>query len=122
MLAVITLICFGTYIPAETAEKQDVYGRTLTDDFYIYRNELNNNERALYDQIYANAMDARPYFKTSTKAPASRVQAVFLSVQLDNPDIFWLNPEKYEYTYDNSNNITSMTLHFYDCVNNLDEY
>lgn len=82
---------------------------------------LNKNEKHLYDQIYANAIEVDPEFNLTTKIGIERVRDVFDSVRLDNPDLFWLSTS-YSYSYDDNDNVTSMTLGFYDMVNNLEDF
>ena len=102
--------------------KQDVYGKVLADSFYFHRNNLNKNEQALYDQIYANAFEASAYFQASTRVHYSRALHILLAVKNDHPDLFWLMPYV-NYTYGGSGNITSITLSFYDAaVKNLAAY
>ena len=107
--------------PIRRIVKQDVYGNILSEDFYFYRNTLSKSEQNLYDQIYANAVDLDPDFNLTTKIHSSKLRDIFDSVRMDNPDLFWLSTA-YSYSYDNNDNVTSMTLGFYDMVNNLDSF
>jgi hypothetical protein len=101
--------------------KQDVYGRELPDPFYFYRNLLNENEKKVYDQIYANAAELDPYFEITTKVPYNRLDAIIIAVRYDNPDLFWFDTN-YKYTYDVNNNISSVTLGFNDTAKNIDAF
>jgi hypothetical protein len=107
--------------PVRRIVKQDIYGRELSEDFYFYRNMLNTNEQRLYDQIYANAVEFDPYFEIASKVPAERIQSVYMCVRYDNPDLFWLE-HSFDYTWDGNGNISSITLHFFDMVDNLDAF
>lgn len=107
--------------PIRPVQKQDVYGRILSDDFYFYRGTLSKNERMLYDQIYANARDVDAYFEISTQVPTDRMHDIFTAVRFDNPDLFWLD-NQFRYTYDRNGNISSVTLSFYDCASRLRDF
>ena len=108
--------------PTRRILKQDVYGHMLPDSFYFYRNNLDETEKVLYDQIYANAYDADKYFEIATQVHYSKAVDILQAVRYDNPDLFWLFPYV-NYTYDKNGYITSITLTFYDdAVENLDAY
>ncbi|MCL2634804.1 MAG: hypothetical protein FWD34_09870 [Oscillospiraceae bacterium] len=101
--------------------KQDVYGRELPEWFLFYRELLNDNEKSVYDQIYANAVDLVSSFNITTRVHYSRLDDIIISVRYDNPDLFWFSNEYY-YTYDGNGYITSIRLTFYDCVNNIEPF
>lgn len=108
--------------PIRPVRKQDVYGRVLSSDFYFYRNLLSSSERALYDQIYANAIELDPEFRVSgVQVPRERLEGVLQAVRFDNPDLFWLS-HQFQYGYNSSGIVTSVKLMFYDCVNDLEAY
>ncbi|GHV11226.1 hypothetical protein FACS1894219_02020 [Clostridia bacterium] len=107
--------------PVRRIHKQDVYGNVLSDDFYFYRNSLDKNEQKIYDQIYANCVDGDPYFEISTRVHYDRAGVIYEAVRKDNPDLFWTMPWV-NYTYDGNGYISSMTIKFYDVVNDLASY
>ena len=108
--------------PIRPVQKQDVYGRVLSGDFYFYRNMLSKSERAIYDQIYANALDLDPRFDVSgVLVPHANLDRIVLAVRFDNPDLFWL-ANQFSYTYDRNGNLSSVTLEFYDAANNITAY
>ena len=99
--------------PIRRIEKQDVYGNILSDDFYFYRSMLDDNEKRLYDQIYANAIGLDPDFDIIAKIDKSRVIDIYQSVRFDNPDLFWLNT-RCSYSYDSNGTLVAMRLSFFD--------
>ena len=108
--------------PIRPVQKQDVYGRILSGDFYFYRNMLGSNERAIYDQIYANALDLDTSFDVSgVLVPYANLDRIVLAVRFDNPDLFWLS-NRFRYTYDRNGNVSSVTLEFFEAANNLNAY
>jgi len=108
--------------PLRRIVKQDVNGRELNDSFYLYRNLLNDAEKRVYDQVYANAVELDPDFNISTNVHYEQLHGIVLGVRFDNPDLFWLD-NTYRYTYDQHGYITSVTLTFFDdAVRNIDAY
>jgi hypothetical protein len=93
-------------------QKQDVYGRVLSDEFFFYRNQLSASEKKAYDQAYANVLALDPKFTLPAALNEERFDAVICSLILDNPDIFWLTAE-FGYEYDSSGRVTSCDLDFY---------
>ena len=107
--------------PIRRIAKQDVYGNELPDYFYYYRNNLSENEKKIYDQIYANAVELDPYFELTTKVHYNRIDDIIISVRYDNPDLFWLDTA-YSYTYDNSGYVTSVMISFNYAAQNIDAF
>ena len=105
--------------PIRRILKQDVYGKTLSDDFYFYRNILDDNEKRLYDQIYANAIELDPEFDIVAKIDKSRVFDIYRAVRFDNPDLFWLDT-KCGFSYDSNGTLVAMKLSFFDLANPSD--
>ena len=109
--------------PIRPIVKQDVYGQPLYEELYHYRNALESqDEVSLYYQMYANALDLDAYFEvTNYRVHESRVTDIYNAMRFDNPDLFWLDVELY-YTYDADGCVTSVTMSFFDCVDDLDAY
>ena len=105
--------------PIRRILKQDVYGVTLSDDFYFYRNMLDDNEKRLYDQIYANAIALDPEFDIVAKIDKNRAFDIYKAVRFDNPDLFWLDI-KCAFSYDKNGNLVAMKLYFFDLANPSD--
>lgn len=105
----------------EAAKKRDVYNRPLSDDFFFYRNSLSRNERALYDQIYANARSGNATFDVNLPVHVDRVGPIYHMVRIENPELFWMH-NAFNYRYDGNGNVTSLTIKYYDCLNNIDAF
>ena len=106
--------------PAPRVEKQDIYGRTLTDDFFYHRNNLNADEKLLYDQIYANAVEFNQNFMVQSYVPRKRIINITEAVRLDNPDLFWLQA-RISYSYGGDDHLTGMTITFNSTAKNIEE-
>ncbi len=67
-----------------------------------YYAKLNNNEKLLYKQIYANAVKLNSTFIPVVNLDVETTNKVLESVCNDHPELYFLeNSFKYKYTYDN---------------------
>ncbi len=89
-------------------------GEDLTFDAstYPYRELLNENQQAIYNQIYTNALE----YNTETFTLAASVDSDELSeainaVYNDHPELFWLNTS-YKYGCDKSGNVVQVQLSY----------
>lgn len=63
-------------------------------EYYPYYHMLDDPGQRLYRQIYANAKELNPHFRSCiTVIPWASLKNVFEAVFNDNPDLFWMNTE-----------------------------
>ncbi len=96
----------------------DIYGNTLGDEFYMYRNLLSSVEKKAYDQIYLAVIQCIDTIDVAVGLNNTQFQNVFYSVQYDHPEIFWLTGT-YHYYYNNQGLLTSVTFEFNDLVHDI---
>lgn len=64
---------------------------SFDEDFYPYYGMLNNNERILYRQIYANAKASNEVFVPVVELTVDELKKTFTAVCNDHPELFWLD-------------------------------
>ncbi|MCR5557060.1 MAG: hypothetical protein K6F75_05820 [Butyrivibrio sp.] len=90
-------------------------------EFYPYYQMLDSNCKALYRQIYANALNMWPEFLPVNVATPSEWNNALLSVSFDHPELFWLNTRLYT-EYDFGGKVVKVRLYFYDSeLGDIDE-
>lgn len=109
---------------AEKLREQYTYGETgegLTFDevFYPYYAMLDDTQRALYRQIYANTMAVNAIFNPVRQVSQGQLRSVFMAVFNDHPELFWLD-SAYRGKFDRSGNCVEIRLEFNELVDNLD--
>lgn len=109
---------------AERLREQYTYGETgegLTFDseFYPYYEMLNDEQRALYRQIYANALAVNAIFNPVKQVSQGQLRNVFMAVFNDHPELFWLD-SAYRGRFDRSGNCVEIILQFNPLIDNLD--
>lgn len=111
----------------ETAKKlreQYTYGETgegLTFDeaFYPYYGMLDENQKSLYRQIYANTQAVNGSFNPIVQVTMEELRKVFMAVFNDHPDLFWLE-SAYRGRFDRSGKCVEIMLQFNSLVDRLD--
>lgn len=93
---------------------------SINASYYPYYGMLNDNEKALYKQVYANANSIKSTFVPSIKVNSSEVNNAVLAVFYDHPELFWLDNE-YSYKYDTSGKCVQIIIKFNDTSNNIYE-
>lgn len=81
---------------ADTIFKQVGKGETgknlsFDEDIYPYYGMLNDNERILYRQIYANAKASNEVFVPVVELTVDELKKTFTAVCNDQPELFWLD-------------------------------
>jgi hypothetical protein len=108
---------------AEQITRQTGYGNTgdgLSFDaaFYPYYNMLDEKSKALYRQVYANAMDLNAAFKPVEQMGMLEIENVISSVAYDHPELFWLDTTFYT-EYDFSGTAIKLELTFYERLGDI---
>lgn len=124
----IPVVATGTEI---TQEKADEIAATLdkgeTGDglefeerMYPYYHMLNDRQRAVYRQIYANAGKQNKRFAPAqADLTVTDLKNAFTSVVNDHPELFWVDTA-YKYKYTPKGQIADITLVYNITANNLD--
>jgi len=92
----------------------------FSKEYYIYYSFLNDNEKELYKQIYANAINYKKIIKPITSVKVERLKLIIESVYNDHPELFYLDTN-YFYKYDENNNCIEITLNYNETINNIDK-
>lgn len=101
------------------------YGETGEDlsfdeTFYPYYGMLDDSFKALYRQIYANAMALNPSFTPIVNVSVNQVRNVFTAVYNDHPSLFWLD-SAFACKYAKDGSCLEVELLFYNLVNQIEE-
>lgn len=96
-------------------------GSSLTFDgsIYPYYDIINETQRAVYRQIYANANAQNKHFAPVEDITANDLKNAFTSVVNDHPELFWVDTA-YKYQYTPKGSVADITLVFNVTANNLD--
>ncbi|WP_026498605.1 transglutaminase domain-containing protein [Butyrivibrio sp. WCD2001] len=87
--------------------------------YYPYYQFLNEDQKAIYRQVYANTMEYNSAFKPIRETNISEIQTIVSSVTYDHPQLFWLDTTFYtEYDYNGS--VIKLELSFYDQLGDFD--
>lgn len=96
-------------------------GSSLTFDgeIYPYYAIINEKQRAVYRQIYANANAQNKHFAPVEDITANDLKNAFTSVVNDHPELFWVDTA-YKYQYTPKGSVADITLVFNVTANDLD--
>lgn len=96
-------------------------GSNLTFDaeMYPYYEIINDTQKALYRQIYANADAQNRHFAPVQDITANDLKNAFTSVVNDHPELFWVDTA-YKYQYTPKGSVADITLVFNVTANDLD--
>ncbi len=97
-------------------------GEDVTFDtaLYPYYGMLNQDQQALYRQIYANALELTASFAPVVPVSVKEVKNVFEAVYNDHPELFWVETS-YACKYLKSGQCIELTLQYYNIANDLEE-
>ena len=85
---------------------------TFDEEFYPYYHMLDDKGKHVYRQIYANAKELNPDFRSVEKdIPFPSLMNVFEAVFNDHPELYWLNTE-YSAGYRDSGDCLELILSF----------
>ena len=106
----------------DTLSKGNI-GEELTFDekVYPYFYMLNDTEKSLYKQIFANAEDMNKRFLPVEIATEDEIKNAFTAVVNDHPELFWMDMA-YKYRYSPSGQVVEINLVFNITANNITEY
>ena len=91
------------------AQKKDYQGKTLTNDYYYYRNLLSANKQKAYDDLYNKLAGGNSYIVPGVKISKDDIYDVAIGLMYDNPELFWLTCS-YNYSYNGDGLITDITF------------
>lgn len=94
-------------------------GLTFDADYYPYYAMLNNKEKNIYRQIYANAGAGHSTFTPIESVSPEQLKNVFYAVYNDHPELFWLDTA-YTCKYTENNRCVEIDLQFNRTAQNLD--
>jgi len=92
---------------------------TFDNDLYPYYAIINETQRAVYRQIYANANAQNKHFAPVEDITANDLKNAFTSVVNDHPELFWVDTA-YKYQYTPKGSVADITLVFNVTANNLE--
>lgn len=98
----------------ETGEKL-----TFDTEIYPYYGIINDTQKAIYRQIYANANAENKRFAPVQDITANDLKNAFTSVVNDHPELFWVETA-YKYKYTPKGSVADITLAFNVTANDLD--
>lgn len=74
----------------------DVDGNQLGEEFYLYRNVLNDEQKKTYDDIVTTLYDLEETISLRNKVEdLEEFRTLFTLVMLDHPEIFWVTPNEF---------------------------
>lgn len=102
------------------AEDSGITGENETFDATMnpYYEMLDENEKTLYAQLYANAQNLEPAFAPSASVSEDQLENVFEAVFYDHPELFWLDTG-YTYQYTSDGKIVEVDLKYNETANDI---
>lgn len=94
-------------------------GLSFDEEFYPYYAMLNDTQKALYRQIYANADAMIKNFAPVEKIQAPDLKNAFSAVVNDHPELFWVETA-YKYKYAPNGQAADITLVFNVTANDIE--
>lgn len=88
--------------------------------FYPYYHMLNDSEKELYRQIYANAFGMIERFKPCVEVFSTNVGRVVEAVYMDNPVLFWVE-NSYGCKYGADGRVLEISLQYNEAAKKLDQ-
>lgn len=85
-----------------------------------YYRILEEDEKELYKQIYANIIEVKKNFKPVIKINKDKLSDIVEAVFNDNPNLFWVNTN-YSYKYIEEGQVVQITLTYNYTSKNLEE-
>jgi hypothetical protein len=91
----------------------------FNEEIYPYYGIINDTQKTIYKQIYANADDELKRFAPATDVTANDVRNAFTAVVNDHPELFWVDTA-YKYKYTPKGDVADITLVFNVAADNLE--
>lgn len=94
-------------------------GTSFNASMNPYYTMLDDNEKTLYAQMYANAENVSASFAPTVNVSSDQVNTVFEAVFYDHPELFWLDTG-YSYRYTDDGKIVEIDLKYNQTADDLD--
>lgn len=109
---------------AEQIRNKYTYGETgeglvFDELFYPYYGMLDEDQKKVYRQIYANANAVNGSFNPVAAVSMQGLKEVFMAVFNDHPELFWLE-SAYKGKFSSRGECVEITLSFYDLIDDLE--
>ena len=92
---------------------------SINATYYPYYDMLNDNEKSIYKQIYANVSSMKNIFVPVNDIDANGLKRTVEAVFYDHPELFWLNTE-YSYKYTKDGKCVQVIMSFNEASKNID--
>ncbi|MFA9377547.1 MAG: transglutaminase domain-containing protein [Lachnotalea sp.] len=93
---------------------------TFDATMYPYRAMLNSKQQAVYNQIYANAVNYNgDVFALQTTISAFEMDDVMTAIYNDHPELFWLETQ-YQFQYGPNNMVYTVQLEFNETMDDIE--
>lgn len=86
----------------------------------VYYSILDDNEKELYKQVYANIEAVEKNFKPVVNINKDKLGDIIEAVYNDHPELFWVDTN-YSYKYINEGEVVQITLFYNSTSKNLDQ-
>ena len=105
----------------DSLEDSGISGKDLAFEgvYYPYYTLISDNEKLLYKQIYANAVNYKTTFVPTTTVNVDEVTESLEAVYNDHPELFWMDTS-YSYKYTEDNVCAQIILKFNETINYID--
>ena len=103
-------------------EDSGITGEKYTFDttYYPYYGYLSDDAKAMYQQIYANALELETSFVPTVELTVNEVVNVINAVYHDHPELFWME-SGYTYKYTEDNICVHVILNFNQTADYIEE-
>ena len=113
----------GTFINDADLKKLTDSGITgdslsFSSTYYPYYEMLDSNEKKVYKQVYANAVELKNNFVPIVNITTSELKTVIYAINYDHPELFYLDTS-YGYKYTEDNNCAQIILNYNSTANNI---
>lgn len=106
-------------IAAQLSKGETGSNLTFDAEVYPYYEIINDTQKAVYRQIFANANAQNRHFAPVQDITANDLKNAFTSVVNDHPELFWVDTA-YKYQYTPKGSVADITLSFNVTANDLD--
>lgn len=104
----------GSLLESDLSNEPENTGEEYSFDetVYPYYGMLSEDQKAVYCQIYANALEQNDTFTLTKSLTESSLLDTVCAVYNDHPELFWLETA-YSYYYNDSGRVVAMKLYYY---------
>ena len=89
--------------------------------YYPFYGMISDNEKKLYNQIYANINALNTTFSPDMTININELKNAFEAIFNDHPELFWINTS-YKYKYTKDNNVVQIELSFNKTSKDINKY